>query len=54
MKKEKNKKNVSHEELSIPELNAEEIILFDKTDKPFLILYLFIFIMGIILTIISI
>jgi hypothetical protein len=49
-----NKVNITNEELSIPELNKEDLLLFDKTDKPFLTLYLFIFILGIILTIISI
>ena len=42
------------EVLSIPELKTKELLLFDQTDKPFLILYLFIFIFGIILTVISI
>jgi len=41
-------------ELSIPEPKTRDLLLFDQTDKPFLILYLFIFIFGIILTVISI
>lgn len=51
--------NIGHsdyslEEISVTELNEEDMQLFDETDKPFLILYLFIFIFGIYLTIVSI
>ena len=53
MKKKGNEKNIL-EELSIPELKTKELLLFDQTDKPFLILYLFIFVFGIILTVVSI
>jgi len=42
------------EELTTPLIENEDLIIFDQTDKPFLILYLFIFIFGIILTVISI
>ncbi|NLL61229.1 MAG: hypothetical protein GX240_00345 [Candidatus Atribacteria bacterium] len=41
-------------ELLESESKTEDLILFDNTDKPFLVLYLFIFIFGIILTVISI
>jgi hypothetical protein len=51
-KKINNKK--SFDELSSAELKEENMQLFDQTDKPFLTLYLFIFILGIFLTIISI
>lgn len=54
MMKKKGNKDSSFEELSIPELKTEGLLLFDQTDKPFLILYLFIFILGIILTVLSI
>jgi len=53
MKKKSNEDNL-FEELSIPELKTEDLLLLDQTDKPFLILYLFIFIFGIILTVVSI
>jgi|LDZT01.1.fsa_nt_gi hypothetical protein len=33
---------------------TEQLILFDQTDKPFLLFYLIIFILGIILTFIAI
>ena len=52
--KKKGNKNNAFEELSIPELKTRDLLLFDQTDKPFLILYLFIFIFGIILTVVSI
>jgi hypothetical protein len=42
------------EELTAAELKEEDMQLFDQADKPFLTLYLFIFILGIFLTIISI
>jgi len=42
------------EELTAAELKEEYMQLFDHADKPFLTLYLFIFILGIFLTIISI
>jgi hypothetical protein len=41
-------------ETTAEELKEEEMQLFDQADKPFLTLYLFIFILGIFLTIISI
>jgi len=52
--KKKGNKDSAFEELSIPELKTRDLLLFDQTDKPFLILYLFIFIFGIILTVVSI
>jgi len=52
--KKKNKEDKVFEELSIPELKTEDLLLLDQTDKPFLILYLFIFVFGIILTVVSI
>jgi len=52
--KKKGNKDSFFEELSIPEPKTRELLLFDQTDKPFLILYLFIFILGIILTVLSI
>lgn len=54
MKKKGNEDIVTFEKLSIPELKTEDLSLIDQTDKPFLILYLFIFIFGIILTVASI
>jgi len=53
MKKKSNEDSLC-EELSIPELKTEDLLLLDKTDKPFLILYLFIFIFGITITVVSI
>ena len=50
----KKKENIVFEELSLAKIVEKELLLFDQTDKPFLSLYLFIFIFGIILTIISI
>jgi len=52
--KEKGNEGSLFKELSIPELKTEDLLLLDQTDKPFLILYLFIFIFGIILTVVSI
>jgi len=52
--KKKSNEDSAFEKLSIPELKTEDLLLFDQTDKPFLILYLFIFIFGIILTVVSI
>ena len=40
-------------ELKAVKLKKEDMILFDQTDKPFLTLYLFIFIFGIVLTVVS-
>jgi len=54
MKKKDNTDIIAFEELSIPELKTKDLSLIDQTDKPFLILYLFIFIFGIILTVVSI
>lgn len=53
MKKKKSNK-YSFEELTAAELKEKDMQLFDQADKPFLTLYLFIFILGILLTIISI
>lgn len=47
-------KNNSLGELNEAELKKEDMLLFDQTDKPFLTLYLFIFILGILLTLVSI
>jgi len=52
--KKKDNKDRAFEELSIPELKTKDLLLFDQTDKPFLVLYLFIFVFGIILTVVSI
>jgi len=49
-----NKKNILFEELSIAKMEEKDLSLLDQVDKPFLILYLFIFIFGIILTVVSI
>jgi len=38
------------EELTIPLIENEELILFDQTDKPFFFSYLIIFILGIFMT----
>jgi len=54
MKMDKNKKEIFYEELSLPQLKTKDLILLDLTDKPFLIIYSFIFIFGIVLTILSI
>jgi len=48
------KENILYKELSIPETKEEDLSLFDRTDKLFMIIYLFIFIFGIILTVLSI
>jgi len=53
MKKRGIKKS-TFEELTETEIKEKDMILFDKSDKPFLTLYLFIFIFGIIITIISV
>jgi len=53
MKKIDNRKK-AFEELTAAELKVKDMQLFDQADKPFLTLYLFIFILGIFLTIISI
>jgi len=52
--KKKGNEDSAFKELSIPELKIEDLLLLDQTDKLFLILYLFIFIFGIILTVVSI
>ena len=49
-----NRHNALNEELTAAELKEEDMQLFDQADKPFLTLYLFIFVLGIFLTIISI
>jgi len=46
----KEKKAPLLEELTIPPIKDEDLILFDQTDKPFLIAYLIIFILGIFMT----
>ena len=48
------KKEIFYEELSLPQPETKDLILLDLTDKPFLIIYLFIFVFGIVLTILSI
>jgi len=53
MKKSGIKKS-TFEELTEIDLKEKDMILFDKSDKPFLTLYLFIFIFGIIITIMSV
>ena len=50
----KEKKVPLLEELTIPSVKDEDLILFDQTDKPFLIAYLFIFILGIFMTLAAI
>ena len=52
MKKDSNK--YIFEELTAAELKEKDMQLFDQADKPFLTLYLVIFILGILLTILSI
>ena len=52
--KKKGNRDSFFEELSLLKPETKELLLFDQTDKPFLILYLFIFILGIILTVLSI
>jgi len=42
------------EEFSIDDNKRDRMIIFDETDKPFLLFYLIIFILGIILTLIAI
>ncbi len=51
---QKEEKGKGLTELSISKLSQEDIFLIDQMDKPFLIVYLFIFIIGIILTILGI
>lgn len=46
-------KNILSDEESFSN-EKRDSILFDQTDKPFLLLYLIIFILGIILTILAI
>lgn len=48
------KENSIYKELYILEVEEKELSLFDKNDKPFMIIYLFIFIFGIVLTVLSI
>jgi len=48
------KENILYKELTVPEIREKDLLLFDRTDKSFMMLYLFIFIFGIILTILSI
>jgi heme/copper-type cytochrome/quinol oxidase subunit 4 len=42
------------EEFSIDDNKQDSMIIFDETDKPFLLFYLIIFVLGIILTLIAI
>ena len=53
MVKNKNNKDSSLKELSVMELKTNDLALLDKNDKAFMITYLFIFIFGIILTMLS-
>jgi len=48
------KENILYKELSIPETEEKDLSLLDQTDKSFMIIYLFIFTFGIILTVLSI
>jgi len=50
----KKKDLLSLEELTQPIIENEDLILFDQTDKPFLISYLIIFILGIFMTIVAV
>jgi len=50
----KKKESIVLEEISTIKIEEKNMVLFDKSDKPFLTLYLFIFIFGIIITIISV
>lgn len=42
------------EELAVPLTKDENMALFDQTDKPFLIAYLIIFILGIFMTLVAV
>jgi len=46
--------NNSLEKLSIQKIKYKKLDIYNKNEKPFLVLYLFIFIFGIILTIVSV
>jgi len=48
------KENILYKELYIPETKEENLSLFDRTDKSFMIIYLFIFIFGIVITVLSV
>jgi hypothetical protein len=50
----KEKKAPLLEELTISPIKDEDLILFDQTDKPFLVAYLIIFILGIFMTLAAI
>jgi len=53
MKKKINRNNL-YNEIAIADLETKDLALLDKSDKVFMIIYLFIFIFGIILTILSV
>ena len=42
------------EEISVDDNDQDTMVIFDQTDKPFLLFYLIIFILGIILALIAI
>ena len=48
------KEGILYEELPIPKIKEKDLLLLDRTDKSFMIIYLFIFIFGITLTVLSI
>ena len=48
------KEDTLYKELSIPETKENDLSLLDQTDKSFMIIYLFIFIFSIIVTVLSI
>jgi len=48
------KEDILYKELSIPEMKEKDLSLFDQTDKSFMIIYLFIFIFGIVITVLSV
>jgi len=50
----KEKKIPLLEELAIPLTKDEDMALFDQTDKPFLMAYLIIFVLGIFMTLAAI
>ena len=45
---------IKPEELSLEEEKNENLPLLDNSDKPFMIIYIFIYLLGVLLTIISI
>ena len=52
--REKIDKNSLYKELSVPDPETKDLPLLDQIDKQVMIIYLFIFILGIILTALSI